>query len=106
MRLHQRNSLIASIILALMALVSCVTIKPVCRHTVLSQHAAAVDSGYEARIVTFKNPEDVAKRTGYKYHQAVEVKVDGGWGYWLPQPKTSWTTTRRQPHGIILRRGK
>ena len=89
-----------------MALMSCVTIKPVCRHIVLSQHAAAIDAGYEARIVTFKNPEDVAKRTGYKFHQAVEVRLDGEWGWWLPQPKVSWTATRKQPRGIILRYSK
>jgi len=61
MKKHQRNGLTTSIILAIAAIVlaisnmGCVTIKPVCRHIVLSQYAAAIDAGYEARIVTFKN---------------------------------------------------
>jgi len=99
---HQRNILIASIILSAITM-GCVTITPVCRHTVLSQHAAAIDAGYTARIVTFKNTPEVYKRSGYKYHQAVEVQVNGEWGHWLPQPKVSWTTTKKQPSGIILR---
>ncbi len=100
---HKRNGLIASIMLALLALISCATIKPVCRHIVLSQYAAAVDAGYEARIVTFKNPAEMRKKTGYKYHQAVEVCSNGEWGHWVSQPPTSWAITRKQPAGIILR---
>jgi len=97
--------IIAFIIGLLMLATGCVTITPVCRHIVLSQYAAAIDAGYEARYVTFLNPPEVRKKTGYKYHVAVEVKEGDMWGNWVPQPKTSWTTTRQQPTGIILRQG-
>lgn len=82
------------------ALSSCTSVKPLCRHVVLSQHAACVDAGYaEVETMLIKN------RAGsdWLYHAAVRVKVNGKW-LWAEQPDATFRLTNDQPPGMMVRR--
>ena len=84
-------------------ILSCTTVKPLCRHTVLAQYAALIDAGYEAEIWQLKNPKPVK---GFKFHAAVRAKkADGVW-LWAEQPDATFRLTKNQPPGMIMRRLK
>lgn len=89
-------------ILALVLLIGCTTsVVPLCRHTVLAQHAAASDYGYETETWLIKNPTG----SKWKYHAAVRVKVEGEWR-WLQQEPTEWYAHNVPPQGELVRKLK
>jgi len=109
---HQRNGIITALALAALAALCCFgcghTVTPLCRHIVLSHHAAAVDAGFEAETWRITNPPG----SKWKYHAATRIRKPGGEWEWMTQPKTVWTTgpqpkgqtTGPQPKGQLLHR--
>lgn len=86
----------------IIGLCSCTTSqKPLCRHIVLAQYAAFKDAGYETEIWHMQNNDP--EESGFKYHVAVRVKVDGQWE-WVTQPSIVFTTVTTQPRGTELLR--
>ncbi len=85
------------LILTIALLTGCATIKPLCRHEVLSQYAACMEQGYETEIWHMRN---TAPST-HKYHVAVRIKKDGRW-QWLEQGRTPYRITRYRPNNTEL----
>ena len=80
--------------LLILALTSCHTVQPLCRHIVISQYLAYRDQ-YECEIVAMQNENPYP----YPKHLAVRIKTNNGW-QWISQDITFSTGPKPQAREI------